>query len=166
MNLYLQPTFKLNVANPTDWYGLFDIQYYEHLQNICNIIWSDVYDKSGNILLEIQTKVADLTVKGIIITTKNEKKRQRTKKEQSPTDTDESLFDETIPSKKQTYSLTLYHTANTILIQGNTKSIWVTIEFPLMKAIIKRKCNCNTSITDAYNQKQPHQTKYNKKMMT
>ena len=106
-------------------------------------------------------------MKGIIITTKNEKKRQRTKKEQSPTETDESLFDETIPSKTQIlYSLTFYHTANTILIQGNRKSIWVTIEFPLMKAIIKHKCKRNTSITDAYNQKQPHQTKSNKKMMT
>ena len=42
----------------------------------------------------------------------------------SPTDTVESLFDEIIPSKKQTlYSLTLYHTTNTMLIQG-------TIEIP------------------------------------
>ena len=83
--------------------------------------------------------MADLTVKDITTaTTKkqtNKKKHLRTKKEKensmSPTDTDESLSDETIPSKKQTsYSLTLYHSTNTILIQGNRKSIWVTKEFP------------------------------------
>ena len=73
-----------------------------------------------------------MTVKDIISTTKKRKElleNQKGKGENStsPTDTDESLFDEIIPSKKQTiYSLTLYHTANTILIQGNRKSIWVT----------------------------------------
>ena len=36
-------------------------------------IWNDVYDKSGNILLETQIKVADLTVKGIITTTEKQK---------------------------------------------------------------------------------------------
>ena len=73
-----------------------------------------------------------MTVKDIISTTKKRKElleNQKGKGENStsPTDTDESLFDEIIPSKKQTlYSLTLYHTVNTILIQGNRKSIWVT----------------------------------------
>ena len=62
--------FKLNVANPTGWYELFIIRYYEHLQNIYNIIWSDVYDKSGDILLETQIKVAELTVKDITTTKK------------------------------------------------------------------------------------------------
>ena len=46
-----------------------------------NIIWSDVYDKNGDIPLKTHIIVADLTVKDIITTTKNEKKHQRTKKE-------------------------------------------------------------------------------------
>ena len=78
-------SFKLNVGNPTDWYELFDIRYYEHLQNMYNIIWSDVYDKSGDIPLETQIMVDDSTVKDIITTTKNEKKHQRTKKEKGKT---------------------------------------------------------------------------------
>ena len=120
--------FKLNVANPTGWYELFIIRYYEHLQNIYNIIWSDVYDKSGDILLETQIKVAELTVKDITTTRKRKESSENQKgkggNSTSPTDTVESLFDEIIPSKKQTlYSLTLYHTTNTMLIQG-------TIEIP------------------------------------
>ena len=121
-------------------------------------IWSDVYDKSGNILLETQIKVADLTVKGIITTTEKQKEmseHQKWKRENStsPTDTYESLFDKVIPSKKQTlYSLTLYHTTNTILIQGNRKSICVTKEFPLMKVIVNHKCKHNTSVTAAHSQ--------------
>ena len=54
-----QAAFKLNVANPADWYKLFNIQYYKQLLNIYNIIWSNIYNKSGNILLETQTKVAN-----------------------------------------------------------------------------------------------------------
>ena len=50
-----------------------------------NIIWSDVYDKSGDTPLETQIMVDDLTVKDIITTTKNEKKHQRTKKEKEKT---------------------------------------------------------------------------------
>ena len=69
--------FKLNVANPTDWYELFNIWYYEHLQNIYNIIWKDVYDKSGDIQLETQIKVADLTVKDITTTTTKKKQTKR-----------------------------------------------------------------------------------------
>ena len=93
-----------------------------------------------------------------ITTTKKQKETSENQKgkgenSMSPTDTDESLFDKIIPSKKQTlYSLTLYHTTYMILIQGNRKSIWVTKEFPLMKAVINHKCKNNTSITDAYNQ--------------
>ena len=77
--------FKLNVGNPTDWHELFDIRYYEHLQNMYNIIWSDVYDKNGDIPLETQIMAVDLTVKDIITTAKNEKKHQRTKKEKVKT---------------------------------------------------------------------------------
>ena len=31
-----QAAFKLTVANPADWYELFNMRYYEHLQNIYN----------------------------------------------------------------------------------------------------------------------------------
>ena len=127
--------FKLNVANPTDWYELFNIQYYEHLQNIYNVIWKDVYNKRGDIQLETQIKVTNLIVKDINTTKKqketSENQKGKGENSMSPTHTDESLFDKIIPSKKQTlYSLTLYHTTYTILIQGNRKSIWVTKEFP------------------------------------
>ena len=76
-----QAAFKLNVANPADWYKLFNIKYYKQLLNIYNIIWSNIYNKSGNILLETQTKVANFNCERYYYhNKKNEKKHLRTKK--------------------------------------------------------------------------------------
>ena len=44
---------------------------------------------------------------------------------------------EIIPSKNQTlYIITIYHTTNAVLIQGNQKSIWANKEFPILKAVL------------------------------
>ena len=44
---------------------------------------------------------------------------------------------EIIPSKNQTlYIIILYNTTNTVLIQGNQKSIWANKEFPILKAVL------------------------------
>ena len=124
---------------------------------IYTIIWSDVYNKSGNILLETQIMVADLTAK-VITTTKTkrnttEPKRKRGKQQFTNNHRWKSIWqDNTIKKTNIIYSLTLYHTRNTILIQGSRKSIWVTKELPLMKAIINHKCKHNAPITDVYNQ--------------
>ena len=43
---------------------------------------------------------------------------------------------EIIPSKNQTlYIITLYHTTNTVLVQGSQKSIRANNEFPVLKAV-------------------------------
>ena len=47
---------------------------------------------------------------------------------------------EIIPSKNQTlYIITLYHTTNTVLIQGSQKSIWANEKFSILKAVLLHK---------------------------
>ena len=49
------------------------------------------------------------------------------------------------------YIITLYHTTNTVLIQGNQKSIWVNKEFPILKAVFLHKREHNMPMDEAYN---------------
>ena len=71
------------------------------------IVWSDTSDKEGKTLLETQVKLSEIMTE----TNKNTKIKHPT-------------TSEIMPSKNQTlYIITLYHTTNTILIQGNQKSI-------------------------------------------
>ena len=47
---------------------------------------------------------------------------------------------EIISSKNQTlYIITLYHTTNTVLIQGSQKLIWANKKFSILKAVLLHK---------------------------
>ena len=48
--------------------------------------------------------------------------------------------------------LTLYHTTNTVLIQGNKKQMWVDKEYPILRTVLKRMKEKDLTILDAYNQ--------------
>ena len=98
-----------------------NIRCYEHLQEVYHIVCSDTSDKEGKTLLETQVKVSE------IMTETNKNRKNKT----HPTTS------ELIPSKNQTLSIiTLYHTTNTVLVQGNQKSIWTNKEFPILKAVL------------------------------
>ena len=113
-----------------------NITYYEHLQEVYHIVWSDTSDKEGKTLLETQMKVSE------IMTETNKIRNTKT----HPTTS------ELIPSKNQTLSIiTLYHTTNTILVQGNQKSIWTNKEFPILKAELLYMREYNTLMDEAYN---------------
>lgn len=147
--------YKMSALNTNDWYEILDIRYYEHLQDIYDISWSDVFDKSGGNLLETQVKISDLSLKQVINKNKTEKKDSKSNIEyENPLiDKGDKLFNEIIPSKNQVlYSLTLYHTTNTLLIQGNKKVIWVEKEFPILKSVLKYKNENKSSTIEAYQQ--------------
>ena len=98
-----------------------NIRYYEHLQEVYHIVCSETSDKEGKTLLETQVKVSEIMT---------ETNKNRTNKTHPTTS-------ELIPSKNQTLSIiTLYHTTNTVLVQGNQKSIWTNKEFPILKAVL------------------------------
>ena len=98
-----------------------NIRYYEHLQEVYHIVWSGTSYKEGKTLLETQVKVSE------IMTETNKNRKNKT----HPTTS------ELIPSKNQTLSIiTLSHTTNTVLVQGNQKSIWTNKEFPILKAVL------------------------------
>ena len=87
-------------------------------------------------MLETQVKVSE------IMTETNKNKKNKT----HPTTS------ELIPSKNQTLSIiTLYHTTNTILVQGNQKSIWTNKEFPILKAVLLHMGEQNTLMDEACN---------------
>ena len=67
--------------------------------------------------------------------------------------TDNNMFNETIPSKNLThYVITLYHTTSALLIQGSQKTVWVQKEFSILKAVLSHHRNHGTNnINDAYN---------------
>ena len=55
-------------------------------------------------------------------------------------------------SKNQTlYIITIYHTTNTVLIQGSQKSIWANKEFPILKAVLLHKREHNMPMGEAHN---------------
>ena len=113
--------YKMIVNNVNEWNKVMNIRYYEHLQEVYDIAWSDTSDKKGKSLLETQVKVSEMVTE----TNKNRKNKAH------PT-----TF-EIIPSKNQTlYIIILYNTTNTVLIQGNQKSIWANKEFPILKAVL------------------------------
>ena len=63
-----------------------------------------------------------------------------------------NLIFEIIPSKNQTlYIITLYHRTNTVLIQGNQKSISANKKCPILKAVLLHKREHNMSMDEAYN---------------
>ena len=116
-------------------YKVMNIRYYERLQEIYDIVWSDTSDK-GKTLLETQVKVSEIMTE----TNKNSKNKTH------PTTS------EIIPPKNQTlYIITLYHTTNTVLIQGNQKSIWANKGFPILKVVLLHKREHNMPMDEAYN---------------
>ena len=52
--------YKMIVNNENEWYEVINIRYYEHLQEIYYIVWSDTSDKEGKTLLETQVKVSGI----------------------------------------------------------------------------------------------------------
>ena len=83
-------------------------------------------DKNGDILLETQVKVA-------LPNEVNSNKKVAI-------DSDKTIFNECIPTKNHTlYFLTLYHTTNTVLIQGNKKQMWADKEYPILRTILKNE---------------------------
>ena len=140
--LYEEPTptlqnaaYKMIVNNVNESNKVMNIRYNEHLQEVYNIVWSDTSDKEGKTLLETQVKVSE------IMTETNKNRKNRT----HPT------ASEIIPSKNQMlYIVTLYHTTNTVLIQGNQKSIWANKEFTILKAVSLHKREHNTPMDEAY----------------
>ena len=127
---------KMIVNDVNEWYEVMNMRYYEHLQEVYNIVWSDTSDKEGKTLLEKQVKVSE------IMTETNKNRKNKT----HPTTS------EIILSKNQSlYIITLYYTTNTVLIQGNQKSIWANKEFTILKVVLLHKREHNMSMDEAYN---------------
>ena len=134
-----QPTqhsaaYKMTNINVDEWYELLNIRYYEHLHKSYHISWSNITDKSGTVSLETQIKVAELPRKNNV-------------------NTDNNMFNEIIQSSNLThYTITLYHTTSTLLIQGSQRTVWVEKEFPILKAVLNHHRNHGTNnINEAYN---------------
>ena len=103
--------YKMTAVRPNEWYDLLNIHYYEHLQKTFYIEWTDTLDKGENVLLEIQVKIFKQNKKNSTNDTKTEE------------DSNETLFNESIPPKSNIlYVLTLYHTTNTLLIKGKSRN--------------------------------------------
>ena len=95
------------------------------------IEWTDTLDKGGYVLLETQVKVFRKNSKNSTNDTKTEEDSNQT-------------FSESIsPKSNILYVLTLYHTTNTLLIQGNLRANWVNEEYPLLKTVIIKEKNRN-----------------------
>ena len=52
--------YKMIVNNVNEWYEVMNIRYYEHLQEVYDIVWCDTSDKDGKTLLETQVKVSEI----------------------------------------------------------------------------------------------------------
>ena len=124
--------YKMTVVRPNEWYDLLNIRYYKHLQEMFYTEWTDTIDKEGNVLLETQVKVF------------KQNKKNSTNDIKTEEDSNQTLFNESIPPKSNIlYVLTLYHTTNTLLIQGNLRANWVNEEYPLLKTVIIKEKNRN-----------------------
>ena len=55
------------------------------------------------------------------------------------------------PKSNNLYVLTLYHTTNTLLIQGNQRANLVDEEYPLLKMVLNKRKEQESSMLDAYN---------------
>ena len=63
-----------------------------------------------------------------------------------------TLFNKSIPPKSNTlYVLTVYHTTNTPLIQDNLRANWVDAEYPLLKTVLNKRKEQESSMLEAYN---------------
>ena len=104
------------------------------------IEWTDTLDKEGNVLLETQVKIFKQNKKNSTNGTKTEE------------DSNQTLFDELIPPKSNIlYVLTLYHTTNTLFIQRNLRANWVDEEYPLLKTVLNKRKEQESSMLEAYN---------------
>ena len=55
-------------------------------------------------------------------------------------ESNQTLFNESIPPKSNVlYVLTLYHTTNTLFIQGNLRANWVNEGYPLLKTDLNKR---------------------------
>ena len=132
--------YKMTVVRPSEWYDLLNIRYYEHLQKTFYIEWTDTLDKGGNVLLKTLVKIF------------KQNKKNSTKNTKTEEDSNQTLFNESIPPKSNIlYVLTLYHTTNTLLIQDNLRANWVDEEYPLLKTILNKKKEQESSMLEAYN---------------
>ena len=132
--------YKMTVVRPNEWYDLLNIRYYEHVQKMFYNEWTDTIDKEGNVLLETQVKVFKQIKKNSTNDIKTEEESNQT------------LFNESIPPKSNIlYVLTLYHTTNTLLIQGNLRVNWVNEEYPLSETVLNKRKEQESSMLEAYN---------------
>ena len=130
----------MTVVRPNEWYDLLNIRYYEHLQKTFYIEWIDTLDKGGNVLLETQVKIF------------KQNKKHSTNDTKTEEDSNQTLFNELIPPKSYIlYVLTLYHTTNTLLIQGNLRANWVDEEHPLLKTVLNKRKEQESSLLEAHN---------------
>ena len=131
---------KMTVVRLNEWFDLLNIRYYEHLQKMFYIEWTDILDKGGNLLLETQVKVFKQNKKNSTNNTKSEEESNQT------------LFNESMPPKSNfLYVLTLYYTTNTLLIQGNLRANWVDEEYPLLKTVLHKRKEQESSMLETYN---------------
>ena len=132
--------YKMTVVRPNEWYDLLNIRYYKHLQEMFYTEWTDTIDKEGNVLLETQVKVF------------KQNKKNSTNDIKTEEDSNQTLFNESIPPKSNIlYVLTLYHTNNTLLIQGNLRANWVDEDYPLLKTVLNKRKEQESSMLEAYN---------------
>ena len=104
------------------------------------IEWTDILDIGGNVLLETQVKVF------------KQNKKNSTNNTKSEEDSNQTLFNESIPPKSNfLYVLTLYHTTNTLLIQSNLRANWVDEEYPLLKTVLHKRKEQESSMLETYN---------------
>ena len=128
---------KMTVVRLNEWFDLLNIRYYEHLQKMFYIEWTDILDKGGNLLLETQVKVFKQNKKNSTNNTKSEEELNQT------------LFNESMPPKSNfLYVLTLYYTTNTLLIQGNLRANWVDEEYPLLKTVLHKRKEQESSMLE------------------
>ena len=131
---------KMTVVRPNEWFDLLNIRYYEHLQKMFYIEWADILDIGGNVLLETQVKVF------------KQNKKNSTNNTKSEEDSNQKLFNESIsPKSNFLYVLTLYHTTNTLLIQSNLRANWVDEEYPLLKTVLHKRKEQESSMLETYN---------------
>ena len=103
------------------------------------IEWTNTLDKGGYVLLETQVKVFRKNSKNLTNDTKTEEDSNQT-------------FNESIsPKSNILYVLTLYHTTNTLLIQGNLRANWVDEEYPLLKTVLSKRKKQESSMLETYN---------------
>ena len=120
--------YKMTIVRLNEWYDILDIRYYEHLQKTFYTEWTDTLDKGGDVLLGTQVKIFKQNMKNSTNDTKAEE------------DSNQTLFNGSIPPKSNIlYVLTLYHTTNTLFIQGNLRANWVDEGYPLLKTVLHKK---------------------------